>query len=167
MQLVPPAPISPGDVVYHETIPGAFTVVGLGAAPGTVVCDKVAEPGANVQRAVFNTSEVSHEPYDGFDIGGTAAPVDPATCNHHLLAHTNVHELGDEPELVYLEITLRCTRCDAHYEPAGDLPIGVSPYRPTTSVDGRELNIPMWREGIPPRKGMVSAVLGHPGRVSQ
>lgn len=57
--------------------------------------------------------------------------------NNASFGNTNIH---------YLEITAKCKICDADMVFRG-LPGGMSPDRPTSSIDGKELILPFLGEG--------------------
>jgi hypothetical protein len=51
------------------------------------------------------------------------------------------------------EIKVRCRHCETLFEFVG-LPLGVSPYRPTVSMDGFEMRVPITPMGVPVPKGL-------------
>ena len=51
------------------------------------------------------------------------------------------------------EVTVRCAECGQPFEFVG-LPVGMSAYRPTVSLDGLEMRVPITPPGVQPPKGM-------------
>jgi len=51
------------------------------------------------------------------------------------------------------EVTVRCADCGQQFEFLG-LPVGMSAYRPTISLDGLELRVPITPPGVRPPEGL-------------
>jgi hypothetical protein len=95
----------------------------------------------------------------------TAAATPPAECVHrgefdfhievnHLLPDgADLKDLTIPAVVVAVEITANCTACGHPMQFPG-VPIGYSPDRPMTNVDGTALRIPMQPKGNPTPAGL-------------
>lgn len=50
-------------------------------------------------------------------------------------------------------VTIKCRQCDQRFQFVG-LPMGMSAYRPTVSIDGTELRAPLMPQGQRPPAGL-------------
>ena len=80
------------------------------------------------------------------------------TCNHEdFRCDANVFRLSTVeggPITHYCAgTTIKCCQCDERFEFIG-LPLGMSAYRPTVSMDGTELRVPFMPQGQRPPEGL-------------
>jgi hypothetical protein len=80
-------------------------------------------------------------------------------CEHNVFAvNANIGRLSQTeggPITHYVaEITVKCDECGMPFEFVG-LPLGVSAYRPTVSIDGLELRAPITPPGTKPPDGLL------------
>jgi hypothetical protein len=85
-----------------------------------------------------------------------ARPVRAKRCKHdHFRFQVKVVHLSDS-NVKYLEIHGDCVQCGALASFQG-LPLGVSPFHPTGSIDGREAMVPFLAAGEEPSGALVGS----------
>lgn len=93
------------------------------------------------------------------DFPTTRRPADCAHENFRCYADVNRIQKSElEPETIVcftLDLKIFCTECGQPLEFVG-LPLGMSYYRPTTSIDGLEARIPMVVPGHKVPEGLAS-----------
>lgn len=78
------------------------------------------------------------------------------TCQHlNFMTTVDVNRMVDDimPAQFHADISIKCTDCGKLFEFIG-LPYGLSPYRPTVSLDHLQLRVPIKPEGKPTPQGL-------------
>jgi hypothetical protein len=80
------------------------------------------------------------------------------TCEHgNFECHASVGRLSqiDNGPITHYcaDIRVKCTECGEFFEFIG-VPLGCSAYRPTVSIDGLELRVPLMPQGMKPPEGL-------------
>ena len=76
------------------------------------------------------------------------------TCQHiNFQVGTQVTLIEDKPGVRMLDIKMRCADCGKPFEFVGP-PVGVNYYRPTVSLDGQIMTVPIVPEGEKQPEGL-------------